>query len=85
MGLVAPYLAYMRQDQQFRPGEVVTSRMFAALVSRHVDWLVTVDPHLHRVHALDEIYAVPTRRRGGAGACGLDCRARDASARGRAR
>ena len=61
VGLVAPYLAYMRQDQQFRPGEAVTSRMFAALLSRHVDWLVTVDPHLHRVHALDEIYAVPSR------------------------
>ena len=51
----------MRQDQQFRPGEAVTSRMFAALLSRHVDWLVTVDPHLHRVKALDEIYAVPSR------------------------
>lgn len=61
VGLVAPYLAYMRQDQQFRPGEAVTSRMFAALVSRHIDWLVTVDPHLHRVRALDEIYTVPTR------------------------
>ena len=60
VGLVAPYLAYMRQDQQFRPGEAVTSRMFAALLSRHIDWLVTVDPHLHRVHALDEIYAVPS-------------------------
>lgn len=61
VGLVAPYLAYMRQDQQFRPGEAITSHMFAAVVSRHVDWLVTVDPHLHRVRALDEIYAVPTR------------------------
>jgi ribose-phosphate pyrophosphokinase len=61
VGLVAPYLAYMRQDQQFRPGEAVTSRMFAALLSRHVDWLVTVDPHLHRVKALDEIYTVPSR------------------------
>lgn len=61
VGLVAPYLAYMRQDQQFRPGEAVTSRMFAALLSRHVDWLVTVDPHLHRVHALGEIYTVPAR------------------------
>lgn len=61
VGLVAPYLAYMRQDQQFRPGEAVTSRMFATLLSRHIDWLVTVDPHLHRVHTLDEIYTVPTR------------------------
>jgi ribose-phosphate pyrophosphokinase len=26
-----------------------------------VDWLVTVDPHLHRVHDLSEIYSVPAR------------------------
>lgn len=61
VGLVAPYLAYMRQDQQFRPGEAVTSRTFAALLSRHIDWLVTVDPHLHRVRALGEIYGAPSR------------------------
>lgn len=61
VGLVAPYLAYMRQDVQFRPGEAVTSRTFAALVSNTVDWLVTVDPHLHRYRALDEIYGVPSR------------------------
>lgn len=61
VGLVAPYLAYMRQDVQFRPGEAVTSRTFAGLVSNAVDWLVTVDPHLHRYRALDEIYGVPSR------------------------
>src|SRR3546814_1718571 len=46
--LVAPYLAYMRQDIRFHAGEAVTSRTFAAILSRHLDWLVTVDPHLHR-------------------------------------
>lgn len=61
VGLAAPYLAYMRQDRQFRPGEAVTSRTFAALLSRHVDWLVTVDPHLHRYRDLGEIYSVPSR------------------------
>ena len=61
VGLVAPYLAYMRQDQQFRPGEAVTSRSFARLLSRSVDWLVTVDPHLHRYRSLADIYSVPTR------------------------
>jgi ribose-phosphate pyrophosphokinase len=61
VGLVAPYLAYMRQDRQFHTGEAVTSRTFAGLLSRYVDWLVTVDPHLHRYHALSEIYSVPTR------------------------
>jgi ribose-phosphate pyrophosphokinase len=57
--LVAPYLAYMRQDKAFNPGEAVTSGMFADLVSREVDRLITVDPHLHRHRALSEIYAVP--------------------------
>src|SRR5215207_2968948 len=46
VGLVAPYLAYMRQDKRFKDGEAVTSRYFASLVSSQFDWLVTVDPHL---------------------------------------
>lgn len=57
--LVAPYLAYMRQDRRFQPGEAVTSRSFARVLSHHVDGLVTVDPHLHRYKSLDAIYAVP--------------------------
>lgn len=59
VGLVAPYLAYMRQDARFLPGEAVTSSIFAGLVSRQFDWLVTVDPHLHRWHALSEVYNIP--------------------------
>lgn len=59
VGLVAPYLAYMRQDRRFRPGEAVTSTDFARLLSGEIDWLVTVDPHLHRRGALSEIYSVP--------------------------
>jgi ribose-phosphate pyrophosphokinase len=59
VGLVAPYLAYMRQDRRFQPGEAVTAPMFAQLLSRTFDWLVTVDPHLHRVHGLKDIYAIP--------------------------
>ena len=61
VGLVAPYLCYMRQDRSFKPGEAVTSRSFAALLSRACDWLVTVDPHLHRYKSLSEIYAIPAR------------------------
>lgn len=61
VGLVAPYLAYMRQDRQFQRGEAVTSRTFAVLLSRYVDWLVTIDPHLHRYSSLTQIYAVPNR------------------------
>ena len=61
VGLVAPYLAYMRQDRQFQTGEAVTSRTLAELLSKYVDWLVTVDPHLHRYRSLAEIYSVPCR------------------------
>lgn len=57
--LVAPYLAYMRQDKRFQPGEAVTSTHFAQLISAEVDRLVTIDPHLHRHAALSEIYTVP--------------------------
>jgi len=60
VGLVAPYLAYMRQDSRFQRGEGVTSAYFARLVSSAVDWLVTVDPHLHRYDSLDAIYSIPT-------------------------
>lgn len=56
--LAAPYLAYMRQDRQFRAGEGVTSRFFADFVSSLVDGLVTVDPHLHRIPTLSDLYRV---------------------------
>jgi ribose-phosphate pyrophosphokinase len=61
IGLVAPYLCYMRQDKRFLPGEAITSRSFAAWLSRSFDWLVTVDPHLHRHRTLAEIYSIPAR------------------------
>jgi ribose-phosphate pyrophosphokinase len=61
IGLVAPYLCYMRQDKRFENGEAVTSRLFAQSLSRHIDWLVTVDPHLHRYSSLDQVYRVPSR------------------------
>ncbi len=61
IGLVAPYLGYMRQDKRFHDGEAITSDIFAAFLSQIVDWLVTIDPHLHRHERLDEIYSIPSR------------------------
>ena len=58
VGLVCPYLCYMRQDQRFQPGEALTSKSFARWLSAHFDWLLTVDPHLHRYASLDEIYSL---------------------------
>jgi ribose-phosphate pyrophosphokinase len=61
VGLVAPYLGYMRQDRRFQEGEAVTSSLFAAQLSAAFDWLITVDTHLHRRKSLSEIYSIPAR------------------------
>ena len=61
VGLVAPYLGYMRQDCRFHPGEAVTSRSFSRLISSNMDWLATVDPHLHRYKSLEDVYSIPCR------------------------
>lgn len=61
VGFICPYLPYMRQDTRFRSGEAITSNYFAELISARFDWLVTVDPHLHRRKSLSEIYRIPTK------------------------
>lgn len=58
--LLSPYLPYMRQDKTFHHGESISARHFAELVSGMVDQLITVDPHLHRIGRLEEVYTIPT-------------------------
>ncbi len=58
--LVSPYLAYMRQDIAFTPGEVVSQRHLGRALAGWFDAVVTVDPHLHRVATMNEV--VPGRR-----------------------
>ena len=57
--LVAPYLAYMRQDIAFNPGEVVSQRIVGRFLADLFDAVITVDPHLHRVASLEEAIPVP--------------------------
>ena len=38
----------------------MSARHFAGFVSQSVDWLVTVDPHLHRYSSLSQIYSIPS-------------------------
>ena len=61
VGLVAPYLAYMRQDMRFHPGEAISARIFGGWLGHTFDWLVTVEPHLHRYTTLAEIYPHPAQ------------------------
>jgi ribose-phosphate pyrophosphokinase len=50
----------MRQAEAFRTGEAISQRIVGNFLAGLFDTLVTVDPHLHRVHSLAE--AVPVRR-----------------------
>jgi len=60
LALVSPYLAYMRQDIAFTPGEVVSQRHLGRLLASGFECVISVDPHLHRVATMDEV--VPGRR-----------------------
>lgn len=60
VGIIAPYLAYLRQDTRFIAGEAVTSATVGRLISGLADWITTVDPHLHRYHSLNAVYSIPS-------------------------
>lgn len=53
--LVCPYLAYMRQDIAFEPGQAVSQRHVGQALAQWFDAVITVDPHLHRVASLDDV------------------------------
>ena len=61
VGLITPYLGYMRQDKRFHEGEAITSNIFAAFLSQYFDSLITIDPHLHRHKEMKEIYTIPAQ------------------------
>ncbi|HYG89101.1 MAG TPA: ribose-phosphate diphosphokinase [Azospirillum sp.] len=54
--LVAPYMAYMRQDAVFRPGEPVSQKIIGAWLSEHFERILCVEPHLHRTGQLAEVF-----------------------------
>lgn len=62
VGLIAPYLGYMRQDRRFHDGQAVSAKLFAGFLAESFDWLVTVDPHLHRIARLEDIFSIPAER-----------------------
>ncbi len=59
IGLIAPYLGYLRQDTRFHPGEAISAPLFARFLEGSFDWLVTVDPHLHRITTLRDLFTIP--------------------------
>ncbi|WP_343231174.1 ribose-phosphate diphosphokinase [Thalassovita aquimarina] len=62
VGLIAPYLGYMRQDRRFAPGQAISAPLFAEFIEESFDWVVTVDPHLHRIPVLDRLFSISAKR-----------------------
>ncbi len=56
--LVSPYMAYMRQDIEFNPGEAISQRIVGGFLAGLFDAIITIDPHLHRVATLHEAMPV---------------------------
>lgn len=59
---VIPYLCYMRQDKRFHEGECVSNKMMAHLLNSCLDKIITVDPHLHRVKNLAELFHIERKK-----------------------
>ncbi len=55
LALVAPYLCYMRQDIAFQTGEVISQQVIGRWLAQQFDFILSVDPHLHRIQSLQEI------------------------------
>lgn len=54
--LVAPYLAYMRQDRVFHPGEPLSQAVLGRMLSGAFDRVLTLEAHLHRTPDLARVF-----------------------------
>ena len=60
IGLVAPYLGYMRQNKAYNSNEVVSAKYLGNIISEHFDWLITVYPHHARDNQDTSFFSIPT-------------------------
>ena len=60
--VVAPYMAYARQDSRFFPGEAISSQIIARLLEdMGTTEFLTVDCHLHRLGDVAKIFKIPAQ------------------------
>ena len=59
--LIAPYLAFMRQDKSFNSGESINAKIMADLLNQYIDVLITVDPHLHRIRKMKDVFTIKAK------------------------
>ncbi|MDG6927479.1 MAG: ribose-phosphate pyrophosphokinase [Nitrososphaerota archaeon] len=57
VSLVAPYFAYARQDERFKPGEAISVAAVAGLLNASgISSLITVDVHRHRILDFSSVF-----------------------------
>lgn len=62
VALVAPYFPYFRQDKRFKPGECISIQVISKMFNRVLDRLMVVDPHLHRLKSMYDVFTCKCRR-----------------------
>jgi len=56
-----PYFAYARQDERFKPGEVLSFKTVCKLIeSVGTDEIYTIDMHQHRVVRSSDVFRIPS-------------------------
>ncbi|MFW6285882.1 MAG: ribose-phosphate diphosphokinase [Nanoarchaeota archaeon] len=58
---VTPYIAYMRQDKRFNEGEAINAKIMAKLINENFDKIITIDPHLHRIKKMRDIFKIASK------------------------
>ncbi len=56
---VAPYIAFFREDRRNTKGECVQQNVVADLLSRNVDAVISVEPHLHQHNLSNKLFSIP--------------------------
>lgn len=54
--LIAPYLAYMREDKRFNKGEAISAKIISKLFNVF-NKVYAVEPHLHRFNSFKEFFS----------------------------
>lgn len=59
--IIAPYLGFMRQDKMFNSGEAINAQIMSDLMNKYVDKLLTIDPHLHRIPKMKDVFTISAK------------------------
>ena len=56
--LVAPYLAYLRKDIRYDPGECINRNAITNIISRYFDRVLVIDPHIRKGVKISSLFSI---------------------------